>query len=391
MVAETNPAVYLATVLAAVELDLPVVLANPEWGMAERWQAAAQLTPGLWLGSKAVRWPAIKASCRFEAKRWRGAILIPTGGTGGRVRWAVHSWATLQYAARAWDEFMETEKSVHVSTLPPWHVSGLMPMVRAIETGGTLWLERWKALEAGQPPKVTPQRAVISLVPTQLQRLLRHRQVVRWLAQCHAVMLGGAAPSAALLERARKLRLPIALAYGMTETAAMVAGQRPRDFLAGLPACVTPLPHAKIWVGGEAGQPLRAGKQGRVWIQAQSLFHGYYPARQPQDSWATEDWGVMSRDGLCLRGRSDGVIITGGEKVHPREVEQQILATGLVADVRVIGLPDAVWGERVVALYTGKRQQYKKLRTALAGRLARHALPKTWQWTEKLPGGKTIR
>jgi len=385
VVAQAQPAKFLAGVLTLMEENLPVVLANPHWGEVEKAQAAAQITPGVWLGEKSARWPKIKATAPFDADAWAGKILIPTGGSGGRVRWAVHTWRTLAAAAKALGEFLEVEGCMHVSTLPPWHVSGLMPAVRAVETGGTLWLEDWKNLEAGLPPATPPEQAVISLVPTQLQRLLRKKRVMNWLRKTRAILLGGAAAPAGLLERARELRLPLALAYGLTETAAVVAMQKPADFLAGKPPSFTPLPHAKIWIGDDAARPLPLGQQGRIWIQASSLFSGYYPAIRKSGPFGTEDFGVLNARGRVIPlGRLDRAIITGGEKVNPNAIEKQIRATGLVKEVRVLGLPDAEWGERVAAVYSGKAQSAKKLRAALRGRLAPEAMPKTWLHTKSL-------
>ena len=385
VVAWRDPAKFFADVLAAVEKQRPVVLANPQWGDSERVQAAAQIQTGRWLGDELARWPRMKPAQAFEAKAWAGTILIPTGGTGGRVRWAIHTWATLAAAARAQVNSLEAEGCTHVSTLPPWHIGGLMPAVRALETGGTLLIEDWKNLEAGRPPATPPERAVISLVPTQLQRLLKRPAVVAWLRNTRAILLGGAAPMPGLLERARKLRLPLALAYGMTETAAIVALQKPQDFLSGKPVWLTPLPHAKIWIGDEAARPLPVGQPGRVWIEASSLFGGYFPVRRKLEPFGAEDGGVMDAHGrLRLRGRLDAAINTGGEKIQPAAVEKQIRATGLIEDVRVIGLPDAEWGERVAAIYAGKKHPPKKLAAALRGRVVIYAMPKVWIHTNRL-------
>jgi o-succinylbenzoate---CoA ligase len=374
VIAQTEPAVYLASTLLTIEKQRPVVLANPRWGEVERAQAALQIKPGLWLGKKEGRWPNRKPAVDFDAASWPGAIFIPTGGTGGRVRWAVHDWATLASAARALADFLDAVACTHVSTLPPWHVSGLMPAVRAIETGGRLWLENWKTLEAGAPPLVAPERAIISLVPTQLQRLLKHRAVMDWLRHTRALLLGGAAASAALLAQARRQRLPIALAYGLTETAAVVAAQTPDDFLAGRAPRFTPLPHAKI----------KTGAEGRVLIQAQSLFAGYYPVHRRLGFFATEDLGTLDGQGrLTLGGRVDRIIVTGGEKVDPAAVEKQIRTLGLVKEVRVIGLPDAEWGERVTAIYSGRVHSARALNASLQGKLAPWAMPKAWIHTRQ--------
>ena len=383
VMAHTNHAQYLAGILAALASNRPVVLANPHWGESECAQAAAQIQPGVWVGKKSAHWPKINVP-EFAAKIWSGCVFIPTGGTGGRVRWAIHTWTTLAAAAHALAGFLDAEGCTHVSTLPPWHVSGLMPAVRALETKGTLWLEDWKSLEGGRPPGTPPENAIISLVPTQLARLLKRKAVVAWLRNSRAILLGGAAAQSALLERARALRLPIALVYGMTETAAVVAAQKPADFLAGDAPVLTPLPHAKIWVGDEASHALPNGKSGRIWIEAASLFQGYFPVRRKLGSFGTEDIGKMDKRGrLSVVGRKDRVINTGGEKVDPAEVERQIQAIGGVDEVRVVGLPDKEWGERVVAIYSGKKRNETEWREALKGKIAPHALPKVWQHTQQ--------
>jgi len=385
VVAAENTADFLAGVWAAREENRTIVLANPRWGVVERVQAAAQMAPGLWLGDRSARWPKSRPDFEFKTQAWSGMIFIPTGGSGGRVRWAMHTWVSLSLAARALAKFLDAAGCTHVGLLPPWHIGGLMPAVRALETGGTLWLEDWRRIEAGHAPATPPERALVSLVPTQLQRVLTHRRVITWLRQTRAILLGGAAASPALLERARQLRLPIVLAYGMTETAAVVATQTPADFLAGQPPVVSPLLHAKIWVGDDTGRRLPRGRPGRVWIETESLFAGYFPARRKPGPWGTEDRGVLDARGrLRILGRLDRVINTGGEKVHPEEMEKHIRATGLVEEVKIIGLPDVEWGERVAAIYTGKKRADKKLRAALRGRLAAHALPKVWMHAASL-------
>jgi O-succinylbenzoic acid--CoA ligase len=258
--------------------------------------------------------------------------------------------------------------------------------VRALETGGRLWLGSWKALEAGTPPSTAPERAVISLVPTQLLRLLGQPPVVEWLRAARAILLGGAAPPPGLLKQARELGLPIALAYGLTETAAVVAAQLPADFLAGQPSVATPLPHAQLWVADDVRDPCLPDTPGRVWIEADSLFRGYFPTRRELGPFAADDDGQLDRQGrLRILGRRDRLIITGGEKVDPRLVEEAVRATGLVEDVLVAGAPDPEWGERVVAIYTGAPRAVADLRAALAGRVAPPFLPKTWIHAEQLP------
>jgi O-succinylbenzoic acid--CoA ligase len=144
------------------------------------------------------------------------------------------------------------------------------------------------------------------------------------------------------------------------------------------------LPHAKIWVGDDAAVPKKSGEKGRIWIQAESLFSGYYPSKRAAGPFGTEDSVVMDDKGRVRPlGRLDRVIISGGEKINPEEVEKQIRATRLVEDIRVVGLPDAEWGERVTAIYIGPLRTETELHAALAGRLSAYAIPKIWMHSEQ--------
>jgi O-succinylbenzoic acid--CoA ligase len=385
VVAEALPAHFLAAALATIARSLPVALARPHWSTTERAQAAAQLRPGNWFGPDAP-WPDVYPQTNYDPAAWRGAILIPTGGSGGRVRWAIHDWGTLAAAARALETFLGDGPFTHVSTLPPWHVSGLMPAVRALETGGQLWLDDWKSVEGGTPPTTDAESAVISLVPTQLLRLLDKPALVEWLRSTRAILLGGAAPPPGLLERAREFRLPVALAYGLTETAAAAAVQPPADFLAGEPPAVTPLSHARLWIADETGEPRLPNAPGRVWVEAESLFRGYYPTRRAPGPFATDDDGELDIQGrLRLLGRRDRLIVTGGEKVDPRLVEEALRATGLIEEALVAGAPDPEWGRRVIAIYTGAPRPPAELRAAVEGVLPPAAVPKNWIHAARLP------
>jgi O-succinylbenzoic acid--CoA ligase len=391
VVAEEEPAAFLAAALASLAHGAPVALASPRWGERERTQAAALLRPGLWFGGAAARWPNMYPGNGYNSAGWAGAILIPTGGTGGNVRWAIHSWTTLAAAGCALVDFLAHGGPLaHVSFLPPWHVSGFLPAIRALvssgATAGTLHLANWKTVEAGGPPAGASTGAVISLVPTQLQRLLPDAPVVEWLRGARAILLGGSAPLPGLLERARKLRLPVALAYGLTETAAAVAVQLPEDFLAGAPARVTALPHARLWVADDAGNPLPPATPGQVWVVAASVFWGSGPARPAAGPLATGDDGELDASGrLRLLGRRDRLIVTGGEKVDPVLVADAVREAGLVEDVFVVGVPHPEWGQQVVALYTGAKVSPAQLRAVLHGRIAAHAQPKIWRNVPRFP------
>lgn len=271
-----------------------------------------------------------------------GWLCVATGGSSGGLRFARHDETTLGAAVGGFCAHFGVSRANAVDVLPSHHVSGLMAAVRCAATGGRRVAWTWKQLEAGERPEVPLGDWFLSLVPTQLHRLLGSPAAVTWLRGFHTVFIGGGPAWPELLERAAAARVPVACSYGMTETAAMVAAQTVAEFAAGDRSSGRVMPHARITLDAT----------GRVCITGDSVFRGYFPTGRPDRSFLTDDLGKWDAQGrLHILGRQDGVIITGGKKVQPMEVEVALRATGRFEDVAVIGLPDAEWGEIVVACH----------------------------------------
>lgn len=274
-----------------------------------------------------------------------GWLCVPTGGASGGLRFARHDEATMGAAVRGFCTHFGVTRVNAVDVLPQHHVSGLMAAVRCAATGGRHVPWTWKQLEAGDRPDVGTGDWFLSLVPTQLQRLLGTPATVDWLRRFYTVFLGGGPAWPELLERAAAARVPVACCYGMTETAAMVVAQTAAEFAAGDRSSGRVMPHAQVTIYAGTG---------RVRISGESVFRGYFPDESAERSFLTDDAGEWDAQGrLRVLGRQDGVIITGGKKVHPAEVEAALRASGRFDDVAVIGLPDAEWGEIVVACHPG--------------------------------------
>ena len=301
-----------------------------------------------------------------------GWLGIATGGSSGRARFARHDEHTLRAAVRGFCAHFQLERVNAVDVLPAHHVSGLMARVRCAATGGMHVPWSWKKLEGGERPELAGVGAgraepwVISLVPSQLQRLLPQSAAVDWLRRFAIIFLGGGPTWPQLADAAADARLPISLSYGMTETAAMVAALRPEEFLAGERSSGRALPHARIAIDGE----------GLVRVAGESVFRGYWPAWQDARELTTEDLGAIDARGMLrVSGRRDAVIITGGKKVNPTDVEAALRASGEFSDVAVIGLADTEWGEAVVACYPSTGGVAPDLARAVAG-LAGYQRPK---------------
>ncbi|HEX2860860.1 MAG TPA: hypothetical protein VHN79_04440, partial [Lacunisphaera sp.] len=128
------------------------------------------------------------------------------------------------------------------------------------------------------------------------------------------------------------------------------------------------LPHARIGFDDE----------GSIQLGGDAIFRGYWPEWRAAEDFSTQDGGWLDARGhLHVTGRRDAVIITGGEKVNPTEVEAVLRGTGQLADVVVFGLPDGEWGERVVAAYPAEsRPDLARVDAAVARLLAPAKRPK---------------
>lgn len=334
VIEEGDPRRFMSEFATATAQGGVVMLAGDTWGENERRQLAA-------LRQQEAVTPATAAG--------KGWLCIPTGGTGGQLKLARHDEETLSAAVRGFARHFAVTRINAAGVLPLHHVSGLMAWMRCALTGGEFQPLDWKAIEGGDLPSLPakPHGWTISLVPTQLERLLRNVATVEWLGKFRLILLGGGPAWPELLDQASARRLPLSLGYGLTESAAMLTALRPEDFLAGGRSCGPVLPHATVKIGDE----------GVITIGGESLFRGYFPQWRDKWDFATGDCGRLDeRRHLHVTGRRDAVIITGGEKVDPAEVENVLRGTGELPEVVVLGVPDAKWGQVVVAAYPGSRQ-----------------------------------
>lgn len=341
----------------AEERGTSVFLCNPQWGAAERGQLDKLIAT------------ANAANSREAGEQ--GWLCLPTGGTSGGVRFARHDEVTLTAAVDGFREHFGLRRVNAVDVLPPFHVSGLMARVRCAASDGDYVPWEWKRLERGEVPAISGENWVISLVPTQLQRLLGTREAVDWLRRFSIVFIGGGPSWPGLTDAAAEQGLRLSLSYGMTETAAMVAALKPEEFLAGDRSCGAALPHARI----------ELSKDGAVVVSGTSVFRGYYPEFRAVRSFTTDDLGRLDERGcLTVLGRRDAVIITGGEKVNPMEVEAALRATGEFVDVAVVGLADPEWGQVVVACYPGGGgvPSWRTVEAIVVTRLATFKRPKRY-------------
>jgi len=366
-----EPARFVAEFCGALIDRADVLLADPAWG-PERRALVDQ-----WLREDAPHEPDAQPR-----------IYIATGGSTGGLKFAVHSLDTLRAAADAYHAHFDAPAR-YLCTLPLFHIGGIMQLLRALvaqDKAPAVRFEDYRDwLEHGPPVLANPSDWTVSLVPTQLARLLGDERCAAFLACLRCILLGGAAADPALIATARARRLPLVCCYGMTETGALVTALDIEAFHSGALNCGRPLPHARITID--------AADHDRILIDAPSVCHGYWPARpgasvSPRLPFRTGDRGRIDESGcLHLLGRLDRRIVSGGKKIDPEEVEAVLRSVEDVSDCVVFGVPDPVWGERMVAAIacTDASNMEARARAAVVAALAPWQRPKTFLVLPELP------
>ena len=366
---QIDPHDFTVEFFAAVSVGRSIALANPNWGAQERKQFDALLGRGLPpLGG------LISGNKCLNVGDQARVILIPTGGTTGGIKLATHTWETLEAACKAVQQFLGGAAIDSCCVLPLYHVSGLMQLLRAYHSGGSIRFDE-DDVEA----------RCVSYVPTQLRRALFDEKRIQALSRTRVIFVGGAPMPESLAAQARAHKLPVMPVYGMTETAAMVAAIPVADFLADSRAGALPLAETHIEIDSS----------GRIRIQSPALFKGYH-GREPLDlsqGYLTGDEGYIDeKSRLHVTGRIDRLVISGGEKIDPREVEEAVSAMAGVTEVLAVGLPDAEWGQKLVVYYTG--QELVDWKERLKEQLMTYKLPKEILRVDRLPldeKGKFLR
>lgn len=382
LINESDSLSLLTVFLAGIAAQFSLLLVNPQWRERELKQLNELIQTNLEYKEGKIS----KNISHTTNISNLPLIILPTGGSSGKVRLVTHTWQTFANAALGLYHYLGKKPLNSYCLLPLYHVSGLMQFFRSFLTQGKLCITPYQQLKQGNIPSLSPQQFFISLVPTQLRFLIDSHPL--WLAKFQGVFLGGAAIETSLLEKARKYNIPLAPIYGMTETAAGIALLKPEKFLQGNNSNGKILPHAQVRIEDAQGNKLTNNQPGKIAIASSSLYLGYYPQISYPLWHLTDDIGFFDADNyLHIIGRDSQKIITGGENVFPSEVESAILATNLVHDVAVIGFPDVKWGQVVTAIYVPQQKKTGliNIKEKISSQLAPYKHPKHWIAIEQLP------
>ena len=330
----------------------------------------------------------------LEREETQISLMLYTSGTTGRPKGVPRSHRADR--AGGWSQALQHGyrwRDRTLGVMPLYHTMGIHSLLAMHLVGGCFVPQpRW---EAGEALRLIEEQRITSLylAPTLFHDLVHHPDTAtRDLTSVRALGYAGAAMTSTLVRRCAEVFAPEVFVnhYGSTEiyTYAIGRDQLAKPGCAGRPAVNTRL---RLAAGGEI----------LAHLSSDEAFTGYWQrpdadAKAIADGWyATGDTGHLDDDGdLWIDGRVDDMINSGGENVHPLEVEDVLASHAGVVEVAVIGAPDDRLGQRVVAVVVGTATAEELDAHCLASPVARFKRPREYRFVDALPksaSGKILR
>ncbi|APW71653.1 MULTISPECIES: long-chain-fatty-acid--CoA ligase [Sphingopyxis] len=358
-----------------------------------------------WIGDAPATPPA------DEPQLGDDVLQLYTSGTTGRPKGVVlanRTYRRFLEMATEIDGFAYDEDETVMIVMPLFHVAGTNVSFSGLAQGGRLVLV--KDFAAGDAIAMLSEERVAHafLAPAMIQMMLQQPGAETGdYARLRSIAYGASPIAEDVLRRARAVfGCDFVQFYGMTESAGGGSYLSPaaHDLPGKLTSCGQPWPGAEMAILDGEGRPLGDGEIGEIAIRGDIVMKEYWnrpeaTAETVVDGWLhTGDVGYRDADGYYfVHDRIKDMIVSGGENVYPAEVESAIMGCPGVADVAVIGVPDARWGEAVKALIVpapGAEVAADDVIAWARERIAAYKAPKSVDIIDALPrnpSGKVLR
>ncbi len=282
------------------------------------------------------------------------AVILSTSGSTGDPKSALHTLGSLSQNAFASNRNLPLQSGDRwLLSLPLFHVSGLGIVFRCLWSGAAIVVR--KPEETLEDLILQHDVTHVSLVATQLFRLLQTQKGMEALGKLKAILVGGSAIPASVIGEAYVRKLPICTTYGLTEMGSQVTATQPGDPLRTLQTSGRPLLPDTVSISSD----------GEILVRGASLFQGYVDSGKPElpltpEGWfATGDLGEFDAAGnLRVLGRRDNMFISGGENIQPEEVERWLCRLEGVVEAVVVPVQNAEFGARPVAFVRVAQKEF---------------------------------
>ena len=318
------------------------------------------------------------------------AVIMNTSATTGQFKSVPLRWGQIRAHVQASKEVLgKTEQDNWLMVLPLFHVSGLSILLRSLYNGKAVTIlpkyDKAQVLKLIESENIN----MMSLVPTiltQLEPSIIHHNL-------RVILLGGEFIPMALIDACEKKSLPIYKTYGMTET-----------FSQSVTFSVLDYPHKRDSVGKPLpGMQVRIDKPdadgvGEIHLTGPMVMTGYIDKEPIDSDLNTDDIGYVDEDGFVyILNRRKDLIISGGENIYPKELEDLVYTLPSVKECAVVPVPDPKWGQvpaLFVAFHDGESMTADEIVSFMMKSLAKYKVPKYVKILPALPRngtGKIVR
>jgi acyl-CoA synthetase (AMP-forming)/AMP-acid ligase II len=325
---------------------------------------------------------------------------ILTSGTTGTPKGAQRPQpSTLTPLAALFHKIPLRARETTMIAAPLFHSWGFAHFILSLPLGSTLVVRRRFDPEDTLRATADSGATALAVVPVMMQRILELPAEVRRKYDLSALRVtavsGSALPGDLATKWMDEFGDNVYNLYGSTEVAwATIA--TPEDLRAAPGTAGRPPRGTKIRIVDAEGNPLPPGETGRIFVGNEMAFEGYTDGggkEALEDLLSSGDVGHLDEAGrLFIDGRDDEMIVSGGENVFPREVEDLLAEHGAVSEVAVIGVADDEFGQRLkafVVLEQGRELDEQELRAYVKANLARFKVPREVVYMDELPRNAT--
>ena len=312
--------------------------------------------------------------------------IINTSATTGKFKSVPVRWSQIKAHVKASANVLGVKENDNwLVVLPMFHVSGLSIILRTLYNGTKATIREKFSEQVVLEALKTDEVTMVSLVPTVLQRIVERIQA----PTLRAILLGGEFIPMPLLQECVQRNLPVYKTYGMSETFAQSTTFSVKDYPNKLASVGYPLEGVTI----EIRNPDEEGV-GEVWLSSPMLMKGYLNKEPIKGAFNTDDIGYVDEDGfLYLLNRRKDIIISGGENIYPKEIEDVLYEMNGINECAVIPITDSKWGQVPVLCVVTNRSE-EDISQYLLSRLAKYKVPKRMIYFDALPKnsmGKILR
>jgi acyl-CoA synthetase (AMP-forming)/AMP-acid ligase II len=254
-------------------------------------------------------------------------------------------------------------KDIQMVVLPFFYVMGKSLLNTIVASGGTLVINNMFAFPAAVINQMIEEKVtVFSGVPSTYAYLLHRSPLKKSKARLSHLRLvtqagGHMAKSLKMnLRDALPSQTKICIMYGATEASARLTWLDPAQFEQKIESIGKAIPNVQINILDPEGEKVTDGEIGEIVASGENIMAGYWRAPDEtkavlsENGYHTGDFGWMDPEGfIYVKGRKDDLLKVGGHRINPQEVEDALLATGLVVEATVVGLADDLLGKRLCA------------------------------------------